>query len=291
MPNVHVNGIDLEYEELGDPEGRPLLLIMGLGAQMIAWDDDLCRRFGERGFRVIRFDNRDVGLSTKLDHQRVDFVAAYTAYLAGEPVQAPYSLEDMADDAAGLLDAVGIPAAHVVGASLGGMIAQALAIRHPDKVLSLTSIMSTTGDPDVGQPTGEALTILLQPAARTREEAIERDVETTRAIGSPDHFDEDRVRRRATAAYDRCFYPAGIVRQLAAIASSGTRADGLRRLRIPAVVIHGSVDPLVQPSGGARTAELIPGAELIVLEGMGHDLPQHFWGDIIDAVEKIAAHA
>ena len=291
MPNVRGNGIDLEYEEIGDPTDRPLLLIMGLGAQMIAWDDDFCRQLADRGFRVIRFDNRDSGLSTKIEEAPVDFDEAYQSYEATGTVAAPYTLDDMADDAAGLLDALGIEAAHIVGASMGGMIAQTLAIRHPEKVVTLTSIMSTTGDPDVGQPTAEAMAVIMQAAPTDREGVIEFNLANERVISSPEHFDEARARRRLTAAYDRCHYPAGLTRQLMAIVASGTRAERLRELRVPTLVVHGGADPLVQPSGGERTAALIPGAELLILDGMGHDLPPHHWREIIDAIEKLAAQA
>jgi pimeloyl-ACP methyl ester carboxylesterase len=290
MPNVKANGIDLEYEEIGDASARPLLLIMGLGAQLITWDDDFCRQLADRGFRVIRFDNRDSGLSTKIEESPVEFDAAYQEYEATGTVDAPYTLDDMADDAAGLLDALGIDAAHVVGVSMGGMIAQTMAIRHPAKVLTLTSIMSTTGDPDVGQPTAEALAVVLQAAPTDREGVIELNVANERVVGSPEHFDEARARRRLTAAYDRCHYPVGMTRQLMAIVASGTRADQLWELRVPALVIHGAADPLVQPSGGERTAALIPGAELLLIDGMGHDLPPHFWREIIDAIDKLAAN-
>jgi pimeloyl-ACP methyl ester carboxylesterase len=291
MPNVRANGIDIEYEELGDPDGQPLLLIMGLGAQMIVWDDEFCAQLGERGFRVIRFDNRDVGLTTKFEVGRFSFLEAMTKALSGQPVEAPYTLDDMADDAAALLDVLGIGKAHVVGASMGGMIAQTLAIQHPEKVLTLTSIMSTTGEPDVGQPTGEAMAVLMNRPTGSREEIIEFGVLTQRIIGSPDHFDEARARARATATYDRAYYPIGFGRQLVAIVASGTRAERLREVDVPALVIHGTADPLVQPSGGQHTAEMIPGAELLMLEGMGHDLPPDYWPEIIDAIEKLAARA
>jgi pimeloyl-ACP methyl ester carboxylesterase len=291
MASVRANGIDIEYDEIGDPADRPLLLIMGLGAQLITWDIDFCRQLAERGFRVIRFDNRDSGLSTKLDEHHVDFDEAYQAYEATGEVAAPYTLDDMADDTAGLLDALGIDSAHVVGVSMGGMIAQTLAIRHPDRVRTLTSIMSTTGDPDVGQPTAEAMAVLMQAAPTDREGVIAMNVANERVVGSPDHFDEDRARRRLTEAYDRCHYPVGMTRQLMAIVASGTRAERLRELSVPTLVIHGGADPLVQPSGGERTAALVPGAELLVIDGMGHDLPPHFWPQIIDAIDKIAAQA
>jgi len=291
MPNVRANGIDLEYEEIGDPTARPLLLIMGLGAQLIAWDDEFCRQLADRGFRVIRFDNRDVGLSTKIEAGKVSFIEAIAKGLAGEPIEAPYTLDDMADDAAALLDVIGVEAAHVVGASMGGMIAQTMAIQHPEKVLSLTSIMSTTGEPSVGQPTGEAMAVLMNRPAGDRQSVVEVHVAAQRIIGSPAHFDEQRVREKSAAAYDRCFYPIGFGRQIVAIAASGTRAERLREVAVPALVIHGTDDPLIQPSGGSHTAEMIPGAELLMLEGMGHDLPAHYWPQVIDAIEKLAAQA
>ncbi len=290
MPTAQANGIELEYEIIGDDGGVPLLLIMGLGAQMISWDAELCMALTDRGFRVIRFDNRDVGLSTKFEDSKVDVTASLMAAMArGEPPDAPYHLDDMADDAAGLLDALGIPAAHVVGASMGGMIAQSLAISHPDKVLTLTSIMSTTGDPDVGQANPEIVPMLLRPPAATREEAIAAGVEGARLIQSPEHFDEDRARARATAEVDRMYYPAGTGRQLLAIVTSGSRTEDLRGLDVPALVIHGDLDPLVAPSGGARTAEAIPGAELLRLPTMAHDLPVVLWPQVIEAITRLAA--
>ena len=291
MPTVRANGIDIEYEEIGDDGARPLLLIMGLGAQMIVWDDDFCRQLADRGFRVVRYDNRDVGLSSKIESGSVNFIEAMAKGFAGQAVDAPYTLDDMADDAAALLDVLGIDAAHVVGASMGGMIAQTLAIQHPEKVLSLTSIMSTTGDPDVGRPTGEAMAVLMNRPSGDRASVIEAGVAAQRVIGSPDHFDEERVRARAGASYDRCFYPIGFGRQLLAIMASGTRAERLREVTVPSLVIHGTADPLVQPSGGRHTAEMIPGAELLMLEGMGHDLPEFYWPQIIEAIDKLAAQA
>ena len=289
MPTAPVNGIHIEFDVIGEDDGVPLLLVMGLGAQLIVWDDEFCASLAERGFRVVRYDNRDVGLSTKFDDVPAADAAALGAALTGQPVPAPYLLSDMAADGIALLDHLGIDAAHVVGASMGGMIAQTMAIEHPDRVLSLTSIMSTTGDPGVGAPTGEALAMLVTPRPRDRAAAIDQGVAAARVIGSPRYFDEARARARAAAAYDRCFHPAGFARQLLAILASGDRTERLRQLHVPSLIIHGDVDPLVTVSGGEATAAAIPGAELLLLEGMGHDLPPAYWPRIVDAVTALAA--
>ncbi len=291
MPSAAVNGIEIEYDIQGDDDGVPLLLVMGLGAQLVSWDPELCMAFTDRGFRVIRFDNRDAGLSTSFDDCTVDVGANVLKAMAGDQAESCYLLADMADDAAALLDALDIVAAHVVGASMGGMIAQSLAIRHPEKVLSLTSIMSTTGDRDVGQPAPEVLGTLLTPAATDRAEAIEAAVSTSRIIQSPEHFDEARARERAEREYDRSFRPAGVARQLLAIMASGSRTEDLRRLDVPTLVIHGDLDPLVTPSGGARTAEVIPGAELLRLPTMAHDLPVVLWPQVVEAITQLASRA
>ena len=290
MSHAAANGIELEYETFGDPEDPPLLLIMGLGAQMVSWPVDLCQGFVDRGFFVIRYDNRDVGLSTKIDTD-IDPMALILGAVSGEGVTPPYLLADMADDAAGLLDALDLPAAHIVGASMGGMIAQSLATAHPERVLSLTSIMSTTGDPDVGQPSPEVLGTLLEASPPEREAAIEHAIAGSRAIGSPEHFEEDRARERATLAYDRCFYPAGVANQLLAIVASPSRSDDLKGITVNTLVIHGDADPLVNVTGGRRTAEVIPGAELLELEGMGHDLPSVFWPTVIEHITALAARS
>ncbi len=287
-----VNGIEIAYETHGDPSGEPLLLVMGLGAQLIAWPIELCDALVDRGFFVVRYDNRDTGLSTKLDDAAEhDFITSFLKASQGEAVEAAYNLSDMAADGTALLDHLEIASAHVVGASMGGMIAQTMAIEHPDRVRTLTSIMSTTGEPDVGQPTAEAMAVLLRPAATTRDEAIAASVEASKAIGSPEHFDPTMAEKRAVEAYDRSFCPSGIARQLLAIMASGSRAEGLAHLDVPTVVIHGDVDPLVTPSGGQRTAELIPGAELITLEGGGHDLPLALLPQVVDAITSLAARA
>jgi pimeloyl-ACP methyl ester carboxylesterase len=293
MPSVTGNGIQIEYETFGAPGARPLILIMGLGAQMIHWDDEFCRLLVERGHFVIRFDNRDIGLSSKLDHLGpADSTVAMARRLQGEPVEAPYKLSDMAADCAGLLDALGIDAAHVVGASLGGMIAQTLAIEHPSRVLSLTSIMSSTGNSELPQATPEALAALLSPLPGSREEAMDRSVRVFRTIGSPGFpFDEARVRDRAARAYDRAFHPAGVARQFVAALASGSRTELLHAVMCPALVIHGKEDPLVPVEAGIDTARSIPGADLLVLAGMGHDLPKPLWPRIVDEIAGVTSRA
>jgi pimeloyl-ACP methyl ester carboxylesterase len=284
VPNVHANGIDIEYLTDGDPADRPLLLVMGLGAQLITWPQGFVDELTERGFFVIRFDNRDSGLSTKLEG-----TPEITALFTGDTASAPYLIEDMADDAAGLLTELGLPKVHVVGASLGGMITQALAIHHEDRFLSVCSIMSTTGDRSVGAPTGEAITALLRPIATSREEAIEASVAGSEVIGSPGYpVDESVLRARAAAAYDRSYCPEGTARQLAAILASPDRTAGLHGVRLPFLVLHGEADPLVTPSGGEATAAAVPDAKLITYPGMGHDLPEALWTDVIDAIEANA---
>lgn len=283
------NGIEICYETHGDPGGEPLLLVMGLGGQLTAWPIELCEALVDRGFYVIRYDNRDTGLSTKFGDVGGDFMTTFLAASQGEPVDVAYKLSDMAADGMALLDHLDITSAHILGVSMGGMIAQTMAIEHPERVRTLTSIMSTTGDPDVGTPTAEALQVLMRPAATTRDDAIESGVASRRVIGSPDHFDEDLARQLAGEAYDRCWNPAGTARHLLAIVASGSRAEGLAKLSVPTLVLHGDVDPLVTPSGGQRTAGLIPGAELLVLEGMGHDLPAAYLGPIVEAVTSLAS--
>jgi pimeloyl-ACP methyl ester carboxylesterase len=284
-----VNGIEIGYETHGDPEGEPLLLVMGLGAQLTTWPVELCDALADRGFHVVRYDNRDTGLSTKFADVGGDFMTSFLKASQGEPVELAYTLSDMAADGMALLDHLGIESAHIVGASMGGMIAQTMAIEHPARVRTLTSIMSTTGEPEYGTPQPDAIAVLLRPAAVTRDEAIEADVTARRVIGSPEHFDEAVARERAAEAYDRCYNPAGTARQLLAIVAGGSRAEGLAQLAVPTLVIHGDIDPLVTFSGGQRTAELVPGAELLALEGMGHDLPPAYLGPIVEAITSLAA--
>jgi pimeloyl-ACP methyl ester carboxylesterase len=284
---VNANGLDFEYDDFGDPEGSPLLLVMGLGAQMISWDEELCELLAARGFHVIRFDNRDIGLSTHLDHLGVPDTFAV---LRGE-TEPSYRLEDMADDAAGVLDALGITAAHVVGASMGGFIVQLLAISHPEKVLSLTSIMSAPGGmADNAASTAEASRALLTPPPADREGLIEHGVWVSRITNGP-LFDEDEVRRRRTLAVDRSVSVDGTRRQIAAIAAAGSRVEALGRVSAPSLVIHGAADPLLPVENGRRTAAAIHGARLLVLDEMGHDLPRPLWPEVVDAITENARQA
>ncbi|MDX2170421.1 MAG: alpha/beta fold hydrolase [Deltaproteobacteria bacterium] len=293
MPFLHANRLRIAYDEFGQRTDPPLLLIMGLGAQMIFWRDDFCRGLAQRGLRVIRFDNRDVGASTHFDSAGMPNVMLIaTAAATGQPAQAPYLLRDMADDTAGVLDALDIDRAHIVGTSMGGMIAQTLAIHHPARVRSLTSIMSHTGSPSLPPPRPEVLAVVLAPQPTTREEAIERGVLTYRTIGSPGFpFDEPEVRDVVTRAYERGYDPAGTARQLAAILASGSRVEALRRLDVPTLVVHGREDPLVAFSGGEETAATIPGAEFLPIAGMGHDMPRGIWPQLIERIAALAARA
>ena len=265
MPRASANGIEIEYETFGDSTKPAVLLIMGLGVQMLGWDERFCNMLADRGFYVIRFDNRDIGLSTHMDDAPVPNPLQL---LAQDFSSATYDLYDMADDAAGLLDALGITAAHVVGVSMGGMIAQTLAAKHPDRVLSLTSIMSTTGASAVGQPKPEVMMALIAPAPADRDGYA--------LIG---------------ASYDRSHDPNGFFRQLAAILSSGDRTEAVRSIKAPTVVIHGEADPLIVLSGGEATAEAIPGAKLVKVPGMGHDLPPELWPRFIDEIVENAERA
>jgi pimeloyl-ACP methyl ester carboxylesterase len=283
------NGIELAYETFGDPSARPLLMIMGLGAQMLWWDDDFCRLLAERGFYAVRFDNRDVGLSTRLSHVPPPSVRAL---LLRDTRRAAYTLDHMADDAVGLLDHLEIPAAHVVGASMGGMIAQTVAVRHPDRALSLTSIMSTTGGRKVGQARRRVLPVLLRRPPADRERYVEHAMRTFRLIGSSGFpRDEQRAREMIGRCYDRCYDPAGTGRQLLAIIASGDRSQALRKIDAPTLVIHGEDDPLIDVSGGKATAEAIRGSELMLIPGMGHDIPPQLWARIADAIAVNADRA
>jgi pimeloyl-ACP methyl ester carboxylesterase len=256
---------------------------------MIGWPDAFCEALDARGVHVIRFDNRDIGLSSHLTDARApDLGAAFR----GDTSSASYTLSDMAADTIGLLDGLGLESAHVVGASMGGMIGQTLAIEHPTRVRSLTSIMSTTGEPAVGQPTQAALAVLLSPPAAGREQAIERTVNIVRVIGSPGfEIDEAELRLRTGLAYDRAYDPLGVARQLLAIAASGDRTTALRSVAIPTLVMHGVEDPLVNVSGGRATARAIPGAELVLFDGMGHDLPRTLWGEFTRLIAELVKRA
>jgi pimeloyl-ACP methyl ester carboxylesterase len=286
MARARLNGIEIEYETFGDRGAPPLLLIMGLGGQLLLWDEEFCAELADRGRFVIRYDNRDVGLSTKLDHAgEPNLLEVMQAAATGGSVESAYTLGDMADDAAGLLDALQLDSAHVVGASMGGMIAQTLVLRRAERVRSLTSIMSTTGNPDLPPPKPDALAALMRPRVEEREAAIEQAVSLQRIIGGTAFpLDPERTRQLAARCYDRSFYPAGIARQLAAVMASGNRAPALASVRIPTLVVHGDADPLVPLDGGRDTADAIPAAELLVIEGLGHELPPQVWPRVIDAI-------
>jgi pimeloyl-ACP methyl ester carboxylesterase len=262
---------------------------MGLGVQMLGWDAEFCEELAGRGFHVVRFDNRDVGRSTKIEGGRPPDLGAA---IAGDVSSASYRLEDMADDCAGLLDHLGVEVAHLVGASQGGMIAQTLALRFPERAKSLVSIMSSTGSRQVGQPHPEAIPALLTPSPADRDGFVNFVVSVWRVIGSPEFDrDEDGLRLRAGASWDRGIHPQGTARQLLAILASGDRSEALRGLELPTVVIHGTDDPLIDVSGGKATAAAIPGAELVLIEGMGHDLPRELWPRFVDLIVANAERA
>ena len=287
---ARTNGVDLCYEIFGSPDAEPMLLIMGLGAQMILWDDEFCRELAARGFRVIRFDNRDIGMSSKMTGGKpLKPLELLKLRFLKIPVAAPYRLGDMADDTVGLMDALGIKSAHLVGASMGGMIAQEIAISYPQRVRSLTSIMSTTGSPKVPPPTREASAMLMAPPPTTKEEFLTRFAQTWKVL-RVGHFplDEAKDRERAERIFARGLNPAGVGRQLRAVLASGSRKERLRAVKAPTLVIHGTVDPLVRPEGGKDTAASIPGAKLMMVDGMGHAIPIPMWPPIIDAIDKHA---
>jgi pimeloyl-ACP methyl ester carboxylesterase len=284
------NGIELCYETFGNASSEPLLLIMGLGAQMTLWDDDFCTGLAARGFYVTRFDNRDAGLSTRVDAAGTpDLAAALLAVAQGKPVDAPYQLGDMAQDAVGLMDALGITSAHVVGASMGGAIAQMLAIHHPTRLRTLTSIMATTGAPGLPPPTPQALEVLFNPAPIDLPAYIENYAHTWKVLRAGCFpLDEARDIVRARQNFERGLNPAGVARQMMAVLSSGSRKRALATVRVRTLVIHGDADPLVPLACGIDTADSIPGSKLLVVRGMGHALPIPMWPTIIDA---IATHA
>ncbi len=279
-------GMDIEYETFGSPSDPALLLVMGFTAQMTTWHERFCEGLAGRGHFVIRFDNRDCGLSTKFDGVAVDTNAVITAALSDQPVPpVPYTLSDMAADAVGLLDHLGIERAHIVGASMGGMIVQLMAIEHANRVRSVTSIMSQSGEPEFGQAAPEAIGALLAPPPTEREAYIESSQRWS-VWASKKYWDPAEARRRAARDYDRSFYPEGASRQLAAIYASGRRTAGLQALRVPMLVIHGADDTLITPSGGLRTAELVDGAHLLMLSDMGHDLPEPLYPVLFDAISS-----
>jgi pimeloyl-ACP methyl ester carboxylesterase len=270
---------ELHYDTFGDPADPTLLLVNGLGSQCTNYKDGWCEMFASRGFHVIRFDNRDVGLSTSFADAPVDETGA------------AYRLSDMSDDAFAVLDANGVERAHVMGLSMGGMIVQTMAIEHPERIISMTSVMSTTGEPEYMKSSPEAFALLTGPPPTDRDSAIERYVAGMRVYGSEFDQDEERWRADAAVAFDRSFTPDGTRRQFLAVGASGSRADGLREVRVPTLVMHGSADTLVDPIGGRRTAELIPGARFELIEGMGHDYPPSIWERWVELVTDHARAA
>lgn len=292
MPQVQANGITIEYETHGDPAHPPLLLIMGLGAQLTLWPIELVEALTARGYYVIRHDNRDIGLSSKFSEAGIpNFKRVALMRMLGLRARLPYRLSDMAGDAVALLDALGIDRAHIVGGSMGGMIAQLVAVDHPHKVSTLTSIFSTTGNRRLPPPKKSAMDALLSkpPASATLEDVIPIGIKVARAIGSPAYpTPEDRLRERITRDYHRSFFPEGAARQLCAILDDGDRRGRLKRVTAPTLVIHGVDDPLVPVEGGRDTAKAIAGAKLLEIPGMGHDLPL----ELVDQIaEAIAGHA
>jgi len=290
MSIVAANGINLCYDEVGDAKAPVILLIMGLGTQMIAWPDAFCLTLAQRGFRVVRFDNRDIGLSTKIENAAlVDLVAAFSRAMAGKPVEAPYTLDDMAADAIGLMNVLRVGRAHLVGASMGGMIAQIVAAKYADRARSLTSIMSSSGDPGLPPGKPEAISALLspRPASTDRETIIREGVRVLRAIGSPGFPTSDaELRAKVERASDRSYYPPGAGRHLLAVLASGSRVELLKKISMPTLVIHGADDPLVPVEAGEDTARHIPGAGLKIIPGMGHDLADGLIPILVEAIAK-----
>ena len=294
MARTTANGIEIEYDAHGDPAAPPILLVMGLGAQMTLWPMELVDALVAHGFRVIRYDNRDIGLSHKMDGAKAPgMLKMVLMSRLGMKPKVPYTLADMANDGIGLLDALGIARAHVVGASMGGMIAQHMAFSHPERVISLTSIMSTTGHRKLPAGRPEAIKVLTtRPASMDEDVLVEHGLKVSRAIGSPGYRgDDERVRERSRALIKRSFYPAGMPRQLAAIIADGDRRERLQSVTAPTLVIHGADDPLVPHAGGEDTAKHIKGAKLRTIPGMGHDLPLELVDEIADAVAEHAKAA
>lgn len=288
MPQVEANGISIEVETTGDPADPAVLLIMGLGFQLIHWTDGLVNQLAARGFHVIRFDNRDVGLSTWFDEEPdPNMAAVWLRSKFGIRPKVAYTLSDMADDAAGVLDALGIEAAHVVGVSMGGMISQRLAVEHPDRVLSLCSIMSSPGQP-VGSIGLMMKLMRMEQNSDSREGRIGVGMETFRLIaGDGFDLDEDLLLEVATTAADRAWHPVGTNRQMAAIMADGDRGPALAGLNVPTTVIHGTDDRLMLPKCGRRTADAVPGAELVLIDGMGHEWPEGAWPQILDSITNL----
>lgn len=285
MPRAKISPtIELEFDTFGDPKNPALLLVMGYTAQMVAWEEEFCKMFAANNLFVIRFDNRDCGLSTKFDGAQVDVNAVITAALMEEPMPpVPYTLSDMASDAVGLLDFLKIERAHVLGASMGGMIAQVMTIEHPTRVRTLTSVMSMSGEPEYGQSAPEAMNALLSVPPSDRDGYIAHSP-IYQAFHSKKYRSDENSKRAAARDFDRSFYPQGAPRQLAAIYATGRRTEQLRAVKTPTLVVHGKDDTLITPSGGERTAELIPDAKLVLFDDMGHDLPQPLWQKFVNLV-------
>lgn len=295
MPHIQANGIELFFDEILPPASGAaatvtnvpvVLLISGIGNQLIRWDEGFCRLLAARGYRVIRFDNRDVGLSSKLSGKKgATMSEALQAVAQRQPVDAVYTLSDMATDAAALLRALGIASAHVVGMSMGGMIAQHLALEHPACVKTLTAVMTTSGGPDLPGPTSAAMSVLFSPRPVDRERAIEATVAAEHVLAGPAYpVDVTRATELATEAYDRCFYPAGFIRQFIAVMASGSRREKLRALQVPTLVLHGDADPLIPVDCGIDVAKHVPNAKLQVIEGWGHTLPSSIWPTLVEAI-------
>ena len=295
MPQAQLNGISLEYESFGAANDPAIVLIMGLGAQLTRWTVPFCEKLVRRGYRVIRFDNRDVGRSTHLtDLPAPNLTQVLGARMTGLPLKLPYTLDDMAADTVGLLDALHIDKAHIVGASMGGMIAQLVAADYPQRTLSLTSIMSTTGNPALPPPTPAAAAVLMSPSPHpaNQEAYLDHSVSSLRTLASPGFpFDHETTRTRLLTDLDRGYNPAGYARQIAAVSMSGDRRAKLRTIKVPAMVIHGADDPLVPVAAGRDTADSIPNAELRVIAGMGHDIPVVLYDAIADAIDAVAKRA
>ena len=288
MASIEAHGITIEYDVRG--AGDPLLLVMGLGGQLTDWPDDFVDEIADAGFQVIRFDNRDIGLSTEFDWEPPSQMKSLLGQMAKRPPHAGYHLADMAADAEGLLDALDIPSAHVVGMSMGGMIAQSLAIAHPTRVRSLTSIMSNTGDRKNGKVAGKLIAKLARLPEPTPDTAVDRSVELFGLISGP-HFDAVEYRELAEANHQRSFRPVGTERQTAAIMASPDRTAHLGAVTAPTLVVHGLVDPLVKPSGGIATAKAVPGSRLVMYPDMGHDLPRPRWGEMVEELRRNADRA
>jgi pimeloyl-ACP methyl ester carboxylesterase len=294
MTRTAANGIDIEYDTFGDRNGSPLLLIMGLSSQMVAWPESFCRKLARSGHWVLRFDNRDVGLSSKMENASApDLMGAMAAHQQRRPVDAPYTLSDMAADAIGLMDALRLGKAHVCGLSMGGMIAQVMAIEYPQRIWSLTSMESSTGDPTLPPTKAQAMEAMLSPPPQDRDGYIQHAGEVFRAFsGGSDKFDETLEKELSANSYDRSFYPVGFTRQLTAILASGDRTESLASVTAPTLVIHGADDPLVPLAHGRATARAIPGAKFLVVKGLGHGIAYPaLWDEIVDAIRQHTSDA